>query len=700
MREMERLLFIGLIGWVLCASGADYSKRSYKDIDIDSIIFGVDADSLSPDYFCHLDLTLFWHHSLDDFIYSTPLITNNWNSKSKNIITLTNHFLHVNEGKDGDEIDNFPFGITFSPFVSSPTMYDIDNDLEEEIVVVTENAEVIFIRKDGTPVSGKSLIVPPMYIKQDWGEGVSYTPNKEKVNVQEKKSDFMDYFQAFRADKIFDRFTDEGIRSLDLFVPSGGYDMVSDKEKILSSTQYDEYLRYIDNTQSQGVELKPHVLSNPIIVDLDGDLRNELVLAVSYYDDDHLSNITTVASGIIIFDLEMGEIKHKVRLDLTHEEDIYKGYIYADMAVGDLDKDGKSEIIVASGTGMIYIISHDGKPRNPGSMTLDSIFSGVVVDDINSDGFLEIIVTDTSGNIVVFDHMYQEIWENLLSGYTTSTPVLGDIDRDGILDVVAVTHNGHVYALNGLNGKILDGFPIKIPGEITSPIQLFPLDPNIDTLHILVHSSDGKLYIINHLFKCIEKIDLGDDSRSKILFSDLTDNGYYDMLISTLGGGLYQFSTSVPYQKLGKWHSTNNGINQYAVDKYPTYGVIFSEDLCDNNEISGTEMRVNFEIIDKHRVHSPKNNVRIRLGNALLFEGDLPSGKHSVSVPLPPIISSVVMKVEISNHMGQISSDEVTLHINSFFYKPLKFVVILPFLFFCFVVWFWRTDTEEISLGE
>lgn len=40
----------------------------------------------------------------------------------------------------------WPFAFSQSAFISNPIMYDIDNDGVSEVVVTTENAEVVFIR--------------------------------------------------------------------------------------------------------------------------------------------------------------------------------------------------------------------------------------------------------------------------------------------------------------------------------------------------------------------------------------------------------------------------------------------------------------------------------------------------------------------------------------------------------------------------
>jgi hypothetical protein len=55
-------------------------------------------------------------------------------------------------------------------------------------------------------------------------------------------------------------------------------------------------------------------------------------------------------------------------LDLTTDETPYRAYISASPTVVDLDQDGNLDVLVPTGVGFVYKISHQGK--NLGSLSL------------------------------------------------------------------------------------------------------------------------------------------------------------------------------------------------------------------------------------------------------------------------------------------------------------------------------------------
>lgn len=57
------------------------------------------------------------------------------------------------------------------------------------------------------------------------------------------------------------------------------------KEDPLYSVQYEEYLRTQTPTGSLDILVDPHVLSTPVIADIDGDGNEDLIVSVSYYFD-------------------------------------------------------------------------------------------------------------------------------------------------------------------------------------------------------------------------------------------------------------------------------------------------------------------------------------------------------------------------------------------------------------------------------
>ena len=103
----------------------------------------------------------------------------------------------------------------------------------------------------------------------------------------------------------------------------------------------------------------------------------------------------------------------------------------------DLDSDGKDELIVATGEGLIHAYNEDftevaGWPVHVTPLPLHT----------DSEGFASGMVPRTAYGSVV------------------GTPALGDLDHDGTLEVVAGDTQGRVYAWDA-SGRLLPGFPVR-----------------------------------------------------------------------------------------------------------------------------------------------------------------------------------------------------------------------------------------------
>ena len=116
----------------------------------------------------------------------------------------------------------------------------------------------------------------------------------------------------------------------------------------------------------------------------------------------------------------------------------------------------------------------------------------IVSADVNKDGKQEILFTsdnllyaiNSSG--VLLDNFPVKLSSNILSGISVA-----DVNDDGIFDVLVTSQSGDLNCIS-MNGKNIDGFPIKIGTDTYSTPALFNYS---DTLAISVISGDGYLYM-------------------------------------------------------------------------------------------------------------------------------------------------------------------------------------------------------------
>lgn len=148
-------------------------------------------------------------------------------------------------------------------------------------------------------------------------------------------------------------------------------------------------------------------------------------------------------------------------------------------------------------------ISNDNKIIRQGATGGDTVLSnnlGITnvnstptICDINGDGQQEIILT--ADNKIYAINKFGVVLDNFpysIPNVTsiTSGVAVADLNGDNIAEVIFGTGDGRVYAY-GINGRILDGFPINTGGRVRSTPAIINSNGNFG---ILVYSEDGYLY--------------------------------------------------------------------------------------------------------------------------------------------------------------------------------------------------------------
>ena len=237
-------------------------------------------------------------------------------------------------------------------------------------------------------------------------------------------------------------------------------------------------------------------------------------------------------------------------------------------AVGDVNKDGKPEVVLGVGN-CLYIWDCNGKVLLYKQIsTTDHIYSTPVLADLNKDGNLEIIIgTGAFANwepivdpkVYVLDYQGNSLpgWPKALEtggSVAFSIPAVGDLDKDGDLEIVLTTTDnikgnqnnssvwgGKIYAWHH-TGESLSGWPIHVDGFMgdgATSALLVDLDHDGD-LEILAGAYGGYRKISSQLYcwhhngqlcsgwpipskSTIDGLSVGDinaDNEIEILFTD------------------------------------------------------------------------------------------------------------------------------------------------------------------------------------
>lgn len=245
-------------------------------------------------------------------------------------------------------------------------------------------------------------------------------------------------------------------------------------------------------------------------------------------------------------------------------------------AVGDIDKDGILEIVVAAVHGEIYIWKEDGKLMNgwpQSAQWQDIFFAGAVLGDLDNDGKLEISIGSINNNLKPhfyvwkYDGTFLNGWPKEVIGNIQAHAILGDINKDDKLEVIFPSNfpGGKIYCLS-CYGDNLNGWPFIVDPDvaITNDAILVDIDAdnelevvitapvrkNMKTEELMLFAikKDGKLVKNYPVF-----IERDNAKSSSCAYADLDKDGKAE-LIFTGDNKIYVVNLNIKFSSLkGEW---------------------------------------------------------------------------------------------------------------------------------------------------
>ena len=227
-------------------------------------------------------------------------------------------------------------------------------------------------------------------------------------------------------------------------------------------------------------------------------------------------------------------------------------------ALGDLDKDGDLEIVVAGSAYYVYAWHHDGTPVSgwPRFTSWTFIGSSPALGDLDGDGYLEVVVGADDGEVYAWDYCGGTLtgWPQEAGGNAVhASPALGDVDRDGNLEVVAGSYDW-MYAWR-YDGTVVTGWPVGMVSVLSSP-ALADLDGD-GNLEIVVGDNDAKVYAWHWDGTAVAGWPMAAGTLaitcSSPVVADLDDDGDVEVVIGSLDGLVYAWSCDLPTEDCLAW---------------------------------------------------------------------------------------------------------------------------------------------------
>jgi len=203
-------------------------------------------------------------------------------------------------------------------------------------------------------------------------------------------------------------------------------------------------------------------------------------------------------------------------------------------AVDDIDMDNNLEVIFGSYDKNVYVLRASTGEKVWNYSTGNWITSSPVIANISNSK--KIIISSHDGNVYCFNHDGTVNWTFSIptGGRVPYLPSLSDLNLDGVVDVIVGATDGRIYALNGIDGKMLWSYFVGQYIYSSPAIADLNEDGNLD---LTFGSTNKYQYVLDPpSWSCFggneRRTRIFDNSPPKLLSFDLKENGSKKILSS------------------------------------------------------------------------------------------------------------------------------------------------------------------------
>ncbi len=213
----------------------------------------------------------------------------------------------------------------------------------------------------------------------------------------------------------------------------------------------------------------------------------------------------------------------------------------------DLENDGKLEIITVGFDNKVYAFDSYGNTKGGWPIHIGStVPNGLAVGDLDKDGNLEIVVFGHDDTLYVFryDGTLLEGWpKNFGKPLIPQSPIIGDVNNDGDLDIIVTYYRWDEtekseIVVLNMDGSILEGWPVEVNGQAATP-SLGDLDE--DGFLEIVFVLENKIWMLNYKGTTVLNWPVSLPYRlfSTPALADINQDYLVDVIVGSAGGAVY-----------------------------------------------------------------------------------------------------------------------------------------------------------------
>ena len=170
-------------------------------------------------------------------------------------------------------------------------------------------------------------------------------------------------------------------------------------------------------------------------------------------------------------------------------------------AAGDLNEDGKAEVVVVTGKGIVTVLAADGTvlwEYQMGGYSDTWATSAPVIFGASS-GLGRVVAASNEGRIVCLDSAGRLVWQRTVRGPVASGISVGDMDLDGETDVFVVTQLGVIYRFKEDGTQLWE---MDMQGRSLAAGAMIDLDGD-GSLEYVLCTQQGRLLVLDRLGRFI-----------------------------------------------------------------------------------------------------------------------------------------------------------------------------------------------------